>query len=480
MQFRQREDLPAYDEIDLNPTARDLAQKRLERLARIEFILWRMTRGELPEEVAARLAEHDRLRAQLVDKVERIRAEVAAIDTQVVRVANLLLKHVADAHLPAFRERLRHAAVLKEIGATLTSIPVSRLDDVIPVLKAEFNRIVETEPSSAGVGFAPPAGADDDVQKTIEHLHRQIASLRALVPLCAKSMEVQSERLRDLSEKLEDLWDETLRFAICIGLAAPYSSCKRFFGLLGLRPRIGVDFNLWLGLAFPMVLLFVLAVLYLSGKLPFAGGPFATWKGISDPERPVWLILGLFFICWPLLQGCYVGSALAHGRQAESGAEHHDRMRPQDYLLSFLMIWSVLVLGVSLLIAICGFSGRFPFIYVQALAYAPVSALWGVLVSAAALRALDPRARGGVIRGREVGGLLLLVAVGVKLAEAWIASELSEAQGGAEVPGGVLMGLALGLSAVLSGAIWVGTSKGVNGLLERWQPPRLTGARAAG
>lgn len=490
MQFRERDDLPTYHRIDLDPEQSELAQMRLERLARVEFMLWRMTQGDLPAEVAARLAEHVPLRQRLLDKLAAIRDEALAIDLQLVQVTNLLLCHLAEAQQPDFRRRLGQAAGLDCEQDRIETFPVSRLDDVIPVLEDELRRIAEAEPVPTGW----QGGGDGAAGQAIEALQEQVASLRALVPLCVTGLEVQRGRLRDLSARLEDLWYETLRFAICIGLAAPYASGKRFFCALGLRARMGYDVNLSIVLAVPMGLCFFCAVALLSGQSSdHAAGAnpegAELWQRvrmllggmkIAATERPLWLILGGFFIGWPLLQGCYVGSALAHGRQIEGGFGRPGALRPLDYLISFVMIWSVLVPGVAALIYVLGFSAAFRDVYVGALAYAPVSALWGVMVSITSMRAFDTQAEGPAIRIWESVIFLLLVAVGVVVAEIWIGSVDPES----DTPFNAgrfwnLLFLASALTMVLIGAILLATSSKVSGKLQRMQGARLTPLRPA-
>ncbi|MCE8440072.1 hypothetical protein, partial [Rhodovulum sulfidophilum] len=131
-------------------------------------------------------------------------------------------------------------------------------------------------------------------------------------------------------------------------------------------------------------------------------------------------------------------------------------------------------------IYVLGFSAAFRDVYVGALAYAPVSALWGVMVSITSMRAFDTQAEGPAIRIWESVIFLLLVAGGVVVAEIWIGSVDPES----DTPFNAgrfwnLLFLASALTMVLIGAILLATSSKVSGKLRRMQGARLTPLRPA-
>lgn len=371
--FRSSHDLPGYPASELELPQDQINQKRLELLPRLEYMMWRLDQ-DLPGEVRARLREHAKPRKDLSERLSEVRAEALRINREVVEVARVVLTHISEDRKKdvyaefELKSGFHHDDQIRDVSNDFLDrllspgflLPMSRLDDVLPMLRRELNNM--------GNGSASENETTDS------------SALRAVVPLAGKGAKTLNEALKALSAKLKVLLDDFLRYVICIGMATSEAECREFFDQMALIPAQGIisDFD------FSFVLKYVVTVLLFF---------FVTVWVLPINNREHWLLFGSVMIALPLAHGCYLGNAWASARRRRTWVADEEGPKLAELVVGLASIWAVLIIGLSLVITFTGLSQSITNLYQMVFSFAAVPAVWGMLVATASTRQLAPETR---------------------------------------------------------------------------------------
>lgn len=423
--------MPTYYDFELAVQPEQALQRRLELLPRVEFMLWRLKQREFSAEVDFELVNHEDKLAQIEKSLVPLRETALRINAQLamaleglraIEDAAAQITAGASGESPRAAEglgayaRVRAATGLPGETDRVREIPVSRLDDVAEALDEELDalggRLAALNTSAFGALQEVAPGADAVPAESVIRLFEAVTELRGqlqallagLTPLCGFGLKSIDDSLGEREKLVRLAAGQVLGFAVCIALAASHQPDRGFFARLGLWPRLGAvrfrtDQAIWVvskqlflfaGLVFLIRYLMdadfmdrVRGVLPESELLNRYMTLLPDSSGQSAPINVmIWLSLGSWFIAGPLLHGCYHGSALASARELRVGSERPRDFRLTEGLVAYVLIWSVLVIGLFILCA----AMAMPALFSNAVPFTIVTPVWGVLVAAATMR----------------------------------------------------------------------------------------------
>lgn len=423
--------MPTYYDFELEVRPEQALQRRLELLPRVEFMLWRLKQREFSAEVDHELVNHEDKLEQIEKSLVPLRETVLGINGQLAMALEGLraIEDAAAQIAAGFSEenrrvaeglgayaRVRAATGLPGGNDRIRDIPVSRLDDVAEALDEELDalggRLAALNTSAFGALQEIAPGADAAPAESVIQLFEAVTELRSqlqallagLTPLCGFGLKSIDDSLAEREKLVRLVAGQVLGFAICIALAASHQPDHRFFARLGLWPRLGsvrlrTDRAIWIvsiQLGLYVALVFMIRYLMDAGFMEqvqeiFPESAFLDWYmtllhnsswAAKSMNVMMWLIFGSWFIAWPLLHGCYHGSALASLRELRAGSDRPPDFRLTEGIVAYTLIWSVSVIGLFILCTALTMPGSF----YNAVPFTIVPPVWGVLVAAASMR----------------------------------------------------------------------------------------------